>query len=243
MQKRRILGYALLVGLTVSILFGSASTTFAITSSSPNYQVTETQFGTTQKSCSGQYCSQASIGEATNGKAMATSTANFEDITNNEPFLDMIIDPGISNLGTLSTESTATKTTSVKIRSYLSGGYTLQITGEPPKFDGHILYTSTTPVQSNLGTEQFGINVVKNTTPNVGENPLQVPAGQQAFGVVENNYNTVNMFMYQSEAVVARGITDTGRTDYTISMIVNISSSTPAGKYTGDFAAVVIPAF
>lgn len=233
----------LLVGLTVSIAISGATSVLAVTSSSPNYQVTETQFGNTQKSCSGQYCAQASIGEPTDGNAIASSTANFEDITNNEPFLDMIVEAGESNLGVLSTEKTATKITTVKIRSYLSGGYTLQVIGEPPKFDGHTLQTSSTPIASMPGTEQFGINIAANTTPKVGLNPVQVPADQQQFGVAEDNYKASNMFMYRSEDTIARSKTDTGRTDYTISMIVNISSSTPAGKYTGDFTAVIMPAF
>lgn len=243
MQKQSVWRTVKLLLLTLSVgLLGSVPV-MAVTSTSPNYQVTETQFGTTQRSCSGQYCAQTSIGEPTDGQPIASSTATFEDATNNEPFLDMIVEAGISNLGTLTTESTATKTTSVKVRSYLSGGYTLQITGEPPKFEGHLLTTPTEPIQSMPGTEQFGINVVANTTPNVGANPVQVPADQQAFGVADDLYKIPNKFMYQSEDVVARGVTDTGRTDYTISMIVNISSSTPAGKYTGDFAAVVMPAF
>ncbi|MES2630641.1 MAG: hypothetical protein V4611_01670 [Patescibacteria group bacterium] len=244
MQKRRLLGYALAIGLTVSIVIGGAGTALAVTSSSPNYQVTETQFGSSTKSCSGQYCAQASIGEATDGKAIESSTANFEDITNNEPFLDMIVEAGESNLGVLSTERTATKVTSIKVRSYLiSGGYTLQILGESPKYNGHTLFTPTTPTASVTGTEMFGINVVANTTPVVGANPVQVPADQQEFGKVEDNYNQSNMFMYNGEDVIARGQTDSGRTDYTVSMIVNISSSTPAGKYTGDFTAMLIPAY
>lgn len=244
MQKRRLLGYALLVGLTVSIALGGATTAFAVTSSSDNYQMTETQFGTSSKSCSGQYCAQTSIGEATDGKAMASSTASFEDITNNEPFLDMIVEPGESNLGVLSTEKTSTKVTSIKVQSYLiSGGYTLQIIGESPKFNGHTLATPTAPTSSVPGTEMFGINVVANTSPVVGANPVQVPTDDKVFGVVENNYKTPNKFMYQSEDVIAKGVTDSGRTDYQVSMIVNISSSTPAGKYTGDFTAMLIPAY
>jgi len=233
------------VMLAVMLVVASgAGTANAITSSSNNYQMTETQFGSTQKSCSGQYCAQASIGEVTDGVSIADSTAQFEDITNNEPFLDMILEPGDSNLGVLTTQATATKTTSIKIRSYLiSGGYSLQIIGTPPKFDGHTLNTPTTPTASTPGTEMFGINVVANTSPNVGANPIQVPADQQVFGVAHDNYKTPNKFMYQSEDVIARGQTDSGRTDYTVSMVVNIANSTPAGKYTGDFTAMLIPAY
>ena len=232
------------MGLTVSIAIGGAGTALAVTSSSPNYQVTETQFGSTQKSCSGQYCAQTSIGEATDGKSIASSTAEFQDITDNEPFLDMIIEPGESNLGILSTERTATKTTSIKIRSYLiAGGYTMQIMGTPPKFGDHYLETPTSPTPSTPGTEQFGMNVVANTNPGVGANPVQVPADQQEFGVVDDLYKVPNSFMYKTDDVIARGVTDSGRTDYTLSMIVNIASATPAGKYAGDFMVMIIPAY
>jgi hypothetical protein len=244
MRKRRLLGYVLLVGLTMSIAIGGAHTAQAVTSSSNNYQMTETQFGNTQKSCSGQYCAQTSIGEATDGKTTASSSAEFEDITNNEPFLDMIVEPGESNLGILNTQKTATKTTSIKIRSYLiADGYSLQIIGEAPKYGGHVLATPSIPTAAIPGVEMFGINVVANTIPGVGSDPVQVPADQQAFGVVNDNYKIPNKFMYKSDDVVARGVTDSGRTDYTVSMVVNISNSTPAGKYTGDFVAMLIPAY
>ena len=244
MQKQR-LWTGVKVMLAVMLIVASGATTAnAITSSSNNYQMTETQFGSTSKSCSGQYCAQASIGEATDGKASTDTTSQFEDIVNNEPSLDMIVEPGDSNLGVLSTERTATKTTGIKIRSYLiSGGYSLQIIGTPPKFDGHTLDTPTTPTLSTPGTEMFGINVVANTSPAVGANPVQVPADQGVFGIANANYEVPNRFMYRSEDVVAKGITDSGRTDYTVSMVVNISNSTPAGKYTGDFTAMLIPAY
>ena len=123
------------------------------------------------------------------------------------------------------------------------GGYLLQIIGDPPKFEGHTLKTPPTPTASKAGEEQFAINVAANTAPAVGALPLQVPADQTIFGVAAENYNVSNMFMYNSGDTVARGLTETGRTDYTISMIVNIASSTPAGHYSGDFMAMVIPAF
>ncbi len=243
MQNWRPWRYAKLLLLTVLFVIAGAGTAFAQTSTSNNYQLTETQFGATQESCSGQYCAQATIGDISNGNAMTSSSATFEDIVDNEPLLDVIIGSSASNLGVLSTETTATKTTTVQVRTYLTGGYTLQIIGGAPKFGEHVLKTPTTPTASKPGTEQFALNAVANTTPNVGANPVQVPDGQGAFGVVEDDYFTPNRFKYVSEEVVARGVTDSGRTDYTISMIINISSATPAGHYTGDFAAVVIPAF
>ena len=223
---------------------GTAVPVLAVTSSSDNYQLTETEFGggSALNSCSGQYCAKASIGDMTS--EAPESSASFNEQTGSDPLIEVIIDPGESNLGVLTTEQTATKTTVVRVRNHMSGGgYLLQIIGDPPKFEGHTLKTPPTPTASKAGEEQFAINVAANTAPAVGELPLQVPADQTIFGVAAENYNVSNMFMYNSGDTVARGLTETGRTDYTISMIVNIASSTPAGRYSGDFMAMVIPAF
>lgn len=155
----------------------------------------------------------------------------------------MSVDGGASDLGVLTTEQTATKTTSIKIRSYLSGGYVLQILGSPPTYAGHTLATPSTPTASVKGTEQFGINAVDNTAPVIGANLVQVPDTTTSFGVVNSNYATPNVFMYNSGDVVAHSPTASGETDFTISMILNISNVTPAGHYSGDFSAVVIPVY
>jgi hypothetical protein len=246
MQKRRLWSYILPVLLAVCIPFVIGSSAMAVDSSSSHYQVTQTQFtsGTSVQSCSGSYCAKVSVGDAAVGNATSTTkSATFGSITNSDPLLEVIVSAGQSNLGTLTSETTATKTTSVKIRNYLSEGYVLQIIGAPPKFGGHTLSTSNTPAQSVPGTEQFGINVVANTNPTVGSNLVQVPDAATSFGVVYPNYATPNLFMFQSGDNVAHSTKSSGETDYTISMIVNISNGTPAGHYSGDFSAVVIPVY
>ena len=218
----------------------------AETSSSTNYQITEMELGagTTQESCSGQYCTKASIGDmTTGGSASEKHTAQFGSVTPDEPLLEVIIQPGVSNLGVLTTEKTATKTVGLQIRSYLSSGYVVQLTGAPPKYGTHTLATPKDPTASTPGTEQFAINAVRNTAPAVGADPVQVPSDAMSFGRVMERYNTPNQFAYTSGEVVARSDVESGQTNYTISMIVNISNATPAGHYTGDFSAVVIPLY
>ena len=234
----------LLVGV---ITIGSAGTVLAQTSKSNSYQMSESQFGSTssKETCSDQYCAKVSLGDGIGGgtsKSPKVTTA-FGPITPDEPLLEVIVDPGISNLGDLTTEQTATKTMNVRIRNYLSEGYTLQITGESPSYRNHKLKTSSTPVASQPGTEQFGINAVANTTPSVGANPVQVPSNKFSFGEITTAYSTPNLFKYTSGDVVARSETESGQTNYTISMMVNIANSTPAGKYNGEFSAVVVPIY
>jgi len=247
MRKRGLWQYVrLMLLLAVLLISGGTNPVFAVTSNSNNYQVTEMELGgsTSSESCSGQYCAKASIGDMATGKsANSGGSATFGPVTDGEPLLEVIVNPGESNLGTLSAENTATKTTTVQVRNYLSGGYMVQITGSPPKYKDHTLSTPGTPTESRKGTEQFAINVVANTTPQVGASIVQFPDDLTSFGKAEDNYATANMFMYHSGDVVARSLTESGQSTYTISMIVNVSNETPAGHFSGDFSAVVIPVF
>ena len=113
MQKRRLGSYLKLMVLMGAIVCGGTGTAFAETSNSSNYQVTESQFssGSTLKSCSGQYCAQASIGDMAGGRSKsASNSAAFGPVVDGEPLLEVIVGAGESNLGVLSTEKTSTKT-------------------------------------------------------------------------------------------------------------------------------------
>lgn len=242
-HRRRTLQVLLLAGL---VIISTASPAIAEPSSSSNYQMVESDFtaGGSVESCAGEYCARVSIGDVSGGTASdGISTAEFGSVTPDEPLLEVIVDPGASDFGILTTDKTATKTTTVRVRSYLSGGYVLQMNGQPPKYRNHTLKSPITPTASQPGKEQFAINVTANTSPAVGATPQQVPSALTSFGTVEPDYNIANMFKYVSGETIARSTKESGRTDYTVSMIVNISNSTPAGKYTGDYSAIVIPVY
>ena len=247
MRDRRLLGQAIPVVVAILIAAGFAPVALATTSRSDNFQMTETEFSpiTNQETCSGEYCARASIGDLSAGESSSPKhTASFGTITaDSEPLLEVIVNEGQSDLGVLTTERTATKTTTVQIRNYLSDGYTLQIVGDPPQYDGHHLQTPLRPTASEPGKEQFAINAVANTTPEVGADPVQVPSDQTSFGFVSDDYKTPNLFMYSSGDVIARSQAESGQTNYTISMIVNVANSTPAGHFAGDFSAIVIPVY
>lgn len=245
MRKWGIWRHSRLLVMAVAITLAFAPAAFAQTASSDNYKMTESEFGSisNKQTCSDQYCATASIGSVGGSSSSTGSTASFGPITPDQPSLDIIIDLGVSDLGYLNTEETATKTSTVRVMSYLSNGYVMQIVGDPPKYANHTLAAPSTPTESTPGTEQFGINAVANTDPVVGANLVQVPDGQTSFGFVRPDYSTANRFKYVSGDVVAQSLRATGRTDYTLSFIVNISNATPAGRFTGDYAAVVIPTY
>ncbi len=248
MGYRRYAQYGVLLAAGL-VLYACSSTVAALTSSSPNYQIVETEFnaGTNVNSCSGggQYCARTTMGSLMVGDSEAGSRrVEFGPITEDQPALEVIVEPGESDLGVLTTEHTATSSVVVKVRNYLSNGYVLQFTGSPPKYSTHALATPSTPTASAAGTEQFALNAVANTEPKtLGANPVQVPSGQFSFGEIMPGYATPNVYKYTSGDTIARSLSESGQTDYTISMIVNIANNTPAGHYSGEFSAVVIPTY
>ena len=239
-------GKLVAVGLLMAMFTFTPHTALANTTASPNFEASEAQFGAgaALETCSGQYCAQASIGSIGGESSSENFTAGFSPLTeeDTEPMLEVFIEPGSSNLGKLDTNRTASRTMRLHVRSFLAGGYTVQITGDPPRYDEYSLATPIAPIASLTGTEQFAINVVANSTPEVGENPSFMPE-EVLSDVVLPEYATSDMFTYRSGDIVAQTLSESSQIRYTVSMIVNVSGSTPAGHYSGDFNAVVTPVF
>ena len=234
-----VLGMLLCVGFV-----GHAAATTQ--SSSSHYMVTETQFGSgsSEHDCSSNYCAKTSVGDTGVGSTSSTSyTAQLGFNTSDVPLLEVIAIGGSQNMGLLDNTTTGTAISTIKIRNYLSNGYVLQIAGAPPSQGTHSLATLTSPTTSHPGAEQFGINLAANTSPNIGAAPVQVPSSATSFGTVADDYKTADLFKYIDGDVVASSSTSTGETDYTMSMIINVSNVTPGGHYTGTFSAVAVPVF
>ncbi|MBP7857685.1 MAG: hypothetical protein WAW63_02000 [Candidatus Saccharimonadales bacterium] len=215
-----------------------AGTALAQQSSSSTYQINEVFFGTGGElnSCSGSYCSKQSAGELTVGNTKGTAyqaQAGFN--TDRTPWIEVAIvgSPSV-DLGVLDTASTKTGTVQFQVKSYLSSGYVVQIYGAPPTNSGHAL-TAMTGVASSVGSEQFGMNLVANTSPSVGSNLTHdpdYPSQPFSFGGVDAAYATANTFKYASADVIASSAQSSSYTLYTISYVANISPVTPGGAYT-----------
>lgn len=222
---------------------------------SPNYQTNEIFFGSGGdiQTSSPNYQAQAAIGPLGVGNfSSAAYQAYLGFLTPNEPFLEFQIDTATVNLGTLDTSTTKTGTANFHIRAYINSGYAIQTVSQSPTSNGpatHTLAAMTSPGGSSIGVEQFGINLVANTSPaSFGSNPSPQPDSSFAFGQAASGYNTTNVYKYNAGDVIAcsgtsGGCSTTsgwGQTNFTISYIANISIFTPAGSYsmTHDLVAV-----
>jgi hypothetical protein len=172
----------------------------------------------------------------------------------------MQVNTGSINLGVLSTALTSATTATFTVSDYTSYGYAVTIIGTPPTYAGHQLTAmgnNTSPATAGTA-EQFGINLVKNTSPNVtgSADPLEVP-DNQPFGSssfsygqsgnvnqggttygVDRTYTVPNKYTYSSGAIIASSAKTTGPTLFTISFLANILNTTPSGIYTGNLTLV-----
>ena len=235
-SMRRRLGLLAIAVATLVVAMSPLAS--AQQSSSTNYQVGEVYFGTGGElnACSTSYCSKQSAGELGVGN---TSSTNYQAQggfnTDRTPYIQFIVTGGTTDLGVLTTASPKTATGTFSVKTYLAGGYVVQTLSDPPTstLPTHpVIAGLTSPTASSAGSEQFGINLVANTSPTTfGSNPIQVPSSSFSYGQVASGYDTPNLFKYVKGDTVAYATRSSGETDYTVSYLFNISNVTAAGAY------------
>lgn len=152
--------------------------------------------------------------------------------TTNDPALSFAVDSPTVNFGSFSTTSTAVTTSTFQVADYTSYGYVVQTLGNAPSNGSHTISAMTTTGPSTTGTEQFGINLVANTSPSsFGANPNH---GQFGYGSSTSNYSTANNYRFVSGETIASAPQSSGETLYTISYIINVDDFTPGGIYTSN---------
>jgi len=212
----------------------------AQTSNSTNYQIQESFIGPggNINSNSTNYGGFGTVGDIGVGESSPPGSGNFRTIsgynTTNDPALSFAVNTSSLNFGALSVSTAATASATFSVYNYTSSGYVVQLIGAPPSSGAHILTGVSPAAASTVGTEQFGINLVANTAPTTfGANPAQVPTSSFSYGAAATNYNTTNLYRYVAGETIATATQSSGQTNFTISYIVNVATSTPGGSYTG----------
>ncbi len=212
----------------------TASAAFADTLKSTNYQFEESALGGNSilDTQSPDYQASTSAGILGIGNsASASFQINAGNTTTSDPALAFAVNSSNVSFGDFSPSTTATATSSFQVLDYTSYGYVVQIFGNPPTNGAHVISGIASAAPSQTGVEQFGINLVANTLPtSLGFNPDH---GQFGTGSAAAGYNTSNSYQFNSGDTIATAPKSSGQTTYTISYIVNVSSLTPGGNYTG----------
>lgn len=231
----------LVIGVLLSfVVSGFTSVAYAETPQSTNYRFDETSIGSGGfvQSSSTNYRADAATGDlAIGNSASAGYQVEAGSKTTHEPNLTVAINGVLSNFTPFSPTTSSTATASFSISNYTSYGYVVQIAGETLKNGNHSLPAMASTASSTTGTEQFGMNLVANTSPaSVGSNPVYDVFG---VGTVAGNYSTPNQFRYVSGETVATANQSSGKTTYTITYLANVESLTPGGRYNTDHTLIV----
>lgn len=243
------------LGQSISIFFAVAlwagpQFAFAQTSCGNSYCIDEVFMGPggSNDVNSPNFTGRGSVGDTAlpiNNQGIATGTdeqSTGGNTSSATPELEVTLSAVNIDMGVFSPSAASTGTATFSVRSYLSSGYVVYTYGVPPSTTGGAqIDPMTTGGTSTPGTEQFGINLVDNSNPDVGANVTQ---GEFGVGFAANNYNTANNFRYNVGDAIARSDSSSGITNYTISYLVNVHPvTTPAGKYTFTQSIVVTPTF
>ena len=233
--------------LAVLTAVAPAAVVQAAQSSSANYQVNEVQFGSGSvlHACSATYCAKQSAGDLGVGNASSPHyqvQAGFN--TDRVPSLTFAVTVASNNLGGMTAGTPVTAEGTFSVKSYLTDGYVVINASDPPTNGTYTMTALTTPTIFNSANEQFGINLVANTSPaTFGANPVQVPDASFSSGAAAAGYNTANQYKYVKGDVIAQTTKSSGQTDYTISYLFNVNASTPGGTYSFNHVLVATSTF
>jgi len=170
-------------------------------------------------------------------------SANFKERPNfsgigSEPTIGFSVQTANLNFGELSPNSTAYSSHTVSAYTNSSSGYTIKVYGTPLNNSYHtITAIGATAADSVAGSEQFGLNLVSNSVPIVGADPVG------GIGTAAPNYGTANKYAYNDGDVIAQSPSFSYQTDFTVSVIVNIAPETTAGSYGTTLTYEFIPVF
>lgn len=249
--KTRIKHTIILVVSLVLVLGITGDYVMAQVPSSSNYSVPESGFssGSEIDANSASYNARTSIGDLGIGQSESGSYIGFGGfITPDEEYVELTIPVTNIDMGVINPGTPGTGTATITARAYLNDRYVIISPRDPPSLpSGEQIDPITSAAPFNSAIEQFGMNLVANTSPVVqGANPSRQPLdnGTFAFGEAAPGYNTADNYQYNPGDIIARSVTrGYGETDYTISYILNVTPITPAGLYTMEQDLVITATF
>lgn len=145
-----------------------------------------------------------------------------------EPAIGFTLLDNSIDFGSFSQNDTNAGTLSFIAYTSADAGYRIQVFGDTLTNENNETIDAMSPTGETIqvGTEQFGLNLVQNTVPAVGIYP-NGGSGQAA-----QYYDTPNTFAFENGAIVATAPSYSDETTYTASVITNISPLTHDGTYS-----------
>jgi hypothetical protein len=133
-----------------------------------------------------------------------------------------------TDMGQLDAGSTLVAKSQMAVGTNASAGFAVTAVGTPLAAGTNVIDGLSSPTVSQTGVNQFGINLVQNTAPAIGENP----EGTFANATPSPDYGIANEYKYVSGDVVASSTNVSLMKKFTVSYIVNSNPNLKAGVYS-----------
>lgn len=172
------------------------------------------------------------------GGIASTTTANISINTEVPPYLyfcSAIVITGLNcttatgdyvDFGTLNSSNTSYGSSDLLVGTNGKNGYAITVVGDGLVSGNNVINSIASDDVSRPGTDQFGINLVSNQSPAIGANPTGPGSG-----LPSANYSNSNFFMFHDGDTIASYSQPDNYRQYTVSYIVNVSSTQPPGVY------------
>lgn len=133
-----------------------------------------------------------------------------------------------TDMGQLNSKSTLTAQSQMAVGTNATAGFAITANGTPMAAGTSVIDSPTTPTESKVGTNQFGLNLVANNAPGVGADP----EGAFANALPSPDYSVPNRYKYVPGDVVAFSPNVSLMKKFTVSYILNSSENLRAGVYS-----------
>jgi hypothetical protein len=130
------------------------------------------------------------------------------------------------NFGNLSSTATNSAQTQLITATNADTGYSMDVFGTTMTSGNNIINAMSSADVSRPGISQFGLNLVANQTPLIGQNPIG-----PGVAYPEAAYSQPNWFKFLSGDTIATANQPTDYTEFTVSYIVNVAKNQPVGVY------------
>lgn len=143
-----------------------------------------------------------------------------------------------NDFGNFAVTQTKTTTTQFSGATNDPAGYNVFVLGTTMTAGTHTITANSSPSPSTIGSSQFGINLRDNSSPNIGNNPTGVGTL-----LPTPDYGTANNYKFQNGDLIASSPLSTDYNIFTVSYIVNISSSQEIGRYSTTMTYLAVANF
>ncbi len=186
------------------------------------------------RSSSGGISLNDSLDELSTGESRSLSFISdigFWPMVGNDEVISFTVTDAVANLGTLDPSNVRYDTAAFRAATTAKSGYSIQFFGSSLASMEHTISALSSRSVLSVDTEQFGFNLVENSF--IGVDPIG------GLGQPTADYGFPDQFKFVSGETIAQSNVPSNFTNYTMSIISNISGITDAGSYATNLTVVV----